>query len=193
MTPVKCVNAHTRRLQQCVQLLCDACTVQASPGNMSDGTPSAPMLPAGAASARAGGADVPAALSRRWHGGHDGADDSYGSGNMDEADSPLPAWRPNTAFDGGGGRAFAAMPEPQYPRQHGSPQRRLFAGTDGDDSRLPSHPLAFGSYVQPEDAGNAEEQPPPSRPSAWPDAASDSSPFRPRQVSAPPSSKACAT
>ena len=160
---------------------------------MSDGTPSAPMLPAGGASSRGGGADVPAALSRRWHGGHGVVDDSCGSDDMDEADSPLPAWRQNTAFDGGGNRAFAALPELQHPRQHGSPQRRLFAGADGDDSRLPSHPLAFGSYVQPADGGDDKEQPPLSRPSEWPSAAPNSSPFRPRQVSAPPAFKACPT
>lgn len=157
------------------------CTTQASPGNISDDTPSAPMLPVGGGSSRAGGTDVPAALSARWHGE---ADDSYGDADVDDADSPLPAWRRNTAHEGGG-RAFAAVPEPQHPRQHGSPQRRLFGGADGDDSRLPSHPLAFGSYMQPGDGDEAGDQPPPSRPSAWPDAAPDSSPFRPRQVSLP--------
>jgi hypothetical protein len=164
-------------------VLCDnriQCTAQASPGNVSDGTPSAPMLPAGGASSRAGGAELPAALSRHWHGANDSYDYS------DDADSPLPAWRRNTAGEGGeggGGRAFAAVREPQHPPRRGSPQRRLFGGADGGDSRLPSHPLAFGSYVQPADGGVAEDQPPPSRPSAWPDAAPDSSPFRPRQVS----------
>jgi hypothetical protein len=139
------------------------------------------MLPVGGGSSRAGGADVPAALSARWHGE---ADDGYGDADVDDADSPLPAWRRNTAYQGGGGgRAFAAVPEPQHPLQHGSPQRRLFGGADGDDSRPPSHPLAFGSYVQPADGSDNDNQPPPSRPSAWPDAAPDSSPFRPRQVS----------
>jgi hypothetical protein len=136
------------------------------------------MLPVGGASSRSGGADVPAALARRWHGE---ADDSYGY--SDDADSPLPAWRRDTADERGGGRAFAAVPEPQHPLRHGSPQRRLFGDADGgDEGRPPSHPLAFGSYVQPADGDNQVDQPPPSRPSAWPDAAPDSSPFRPRQV-----------
>lgn len=151
-----------------------------------DGTPSAPMLPGGAASSAAnpdgaGFRDVPAALSARWHGDGGERDDAMGS--------PLPDWRRTTAYEstshGGsaGGSPYAAAAAAQRP-EHGSPQQRAFGGISGGGDPA-SHPLAFGSYVQPQEGEGGIGTPPPSRPSTYPRASPNSSPFHPRQVSLP--------
>lgn len=172
----------------------DTLPPEASPGNMSDGTPSAPMLPGGPMSAAA--SYLPAALAVGWHGGGGGsrgpnpeppAAEVPHAGGASGSRQRHPSWRRNGAYESADPAArantspYTATASARPDAEYDNPQRRGH-GSSVAGSGLGSHPLAFGSYVQPHDDAQDDGELPASRPAHYPNASPDSSPFRPRQV-----------
>lgn len=160
---------------------------------VADGTPSAPMLPGGPMSAAA--SYLPAALAVGWHGGGSSRgpnpeplapDASQGNG---ASSSPRrhPSWLHNSTYESTAPATLAANSPYSVPASarsgaaHGSPQRHGHS-SDAAGSGPGSHPLAFGSYVQPHGDMQDDDELPSSRPARYPDASPNSSPFRPRKV-----------